>query len=119
MLTCLDAATGTRKWRSETKGKAVGYQDGQILLIGDKILVSSEDGYLALVLADPDQFTELGRVKVFKDRTWNCPAIAHGEPLFAITSRWHALTCGISLRRKARHNKWKLRSRTRFHVRIV
>jgi outer membrane protein assembly factor BamB len=74
-MVCLDEKTGERRWR----GKYYGH--GQLLLVGDVILVSSEKGYLALVSATPEHFRELARFEVFDGKTWNTPALA-GRQLF-------------------------------------
>ncbi len=74
---CLEAQTGARRWRS-TKT----YGNGQLLLVGDAILVQGEFGDLALVAADPAGFRELSRLKVSEaPKTWNTPALA-GHRLF-------------------------------------
>jgi outer membrane protein assembly factor BamB len=69
-LVCLDAETGERRWR----GKYYGH--GQVLLVGEHLLVQGENGTLALVAARTDRFEELGRIKPFEDRTWNTLALA-------------------------------------------
>jgi outer membrane protein assembly factor BamB len=78
IMTCLDAATGKRLWKGDR------YGHGQVLLIGDTILVLSETGDVALVAADPAGFRELARIPVFNGKTWNTPAIA-GNQLFIRT----------------------------------
>jgi outer membrane protein assembly factor BamB len=76
-LVCLEAQTGARRWRS-TKT----YGNGQLLLVGDAILVQSESGEIALAAADPAGFRELSRLKVSDaPKTWNTPALA-GNRLF-------------------------------------
>jgi outer membrane protein assembly factor BamB len=78
-LVCIDQETGERFWR----GRAYGH--GQILSIGRAVggvlLVLSERGHVAVVSADRKAFSERGRMDVFKDRTWNTPALA-GRQLF-------------------------------------
>jgi outer membrane protein assembly factor BamB len=69
-LTCIDLATGNRKWRG---GR---YGHGQILQAGDLLLVLAENGELALVDATADSGKELGRVTIFADKTWNEPTLA-------------------------------------------
>ncbi|HKQ63128.1 MAG TPA: PQQ-binding-like beta-propeller repeat protein [Candidatus Polarisedimenticolaceae bacterium] len=70
ILTCVDAADGRRRW----KGGRYGH--GQILLVGERILVLGERGEIALVAASPDGYRELGRRPALDGKTWNHPALA-------------------------------------------
>jgi outer membrane protein assembly factor BamB len=72
---CLDAATGKRQW----KGGRYGH--GQVLLLADQhvLLVISETGEAVLVAARPDHHEELGHFQAIEGKTWNHPAIAHGN----------------------------------------
>jgi outer membrane protein assembly factor BamB len=72
ILTCLDAATGERAWKN---GR---YGHGQLLLAGDRLVITTETGELALVRATPTAFEELARVPAIEGRTWNVPAIDDG-----------------------------------------
>jgi outer membrane protein assembly factor BamB len=74
-LTCVDLANGRRVWADGH------YGSGQLVLAGDVLVITSETGKLALAAADPAEYRELGSVPVFKDRTWNTPALA-GKQLF-------------------------------------
>lgn len=74
-LACVDAATGKRKWIDGD------YGNGQIVLAGDKLIITGEKGKVSLVAADPAEFRELGSLPVFDARTWNVPALA-GKRLF-------------------------------------
>jgi outer membrane protein assembly factor BamB len=74
ILSCVDLADGTRKW------KGGRYGNGQLVLLPDQdlLLVISEDGDLVLVKATPDQFTEVTRFEgALEGKTWNHPAIVH------------------------------------------
>ncbi len=73
-LTCLDAKTGERKWKARQ-----AYGNGQVLIAGEVLIITAEDGFVALVDARPELFSELKRIPVFKGRTWNVPAIARGR----------------------------------------
>jgi len=75
ILVCLDVNTGERKW----KDGRYGY--GQVILAGDHLIVTSDQGEVALVKASPDKYTEVVRFAALKGQTWNYPAIAEGKLL--------------------------------------
>ncbi len=70
VLVCLDLATGERRWKS---GR---YGHGQTLLVGNRLIVQTEDGELVLVEASPAAHREIARFTVFQQKTWNPPALA-------------------------------------------
>jgi outer membrane protein assembly factor BamB len=75
LLECIELETGKLRWK---KRRTPEFGHGQILLIGDVILVLSESGELALVAASPDEYRELASLQVLDDAnvTWNNPAFA-------------------------------------------
>jgi outer membrane protein assembly factor BamB len=75
IMTCLDAATGETKW------KAGRYGHGQIVRVGDHVLVLTEEGELVLVKANPERLEEVARVPALQGKTWNHPAIDNGRLL--------------------------------------
>jgi outer membrane protein assembly factor BamB len=71
ILSCIDLADGTRKW------KGGRYGNGQLVLLAeqDLLLVVSEEGELALVSATGDGYKELAKVPALDGKTWNHPAV--------------------------------------------
>jgi outer membrane protein assembly factor BamB len=71
ILAAIDLQNGTRAW------KGGRYGAGQMVLLADQdlLLVTSEEGELALVRAMPDQFTEVARFKAIDGKTWNHPVV--------------------------------------------
>lgn len=65
VLECVSAATGERKWRG---GR---YGHGQILLVGDALLVLGEAGELAIGKATSEGWDELGMIQALEGKTWN------------------------------------------------
>jgi len=70
ILTCIDPATGERKWK---RGR---YGHGQMLLVEDKLLIQSEKGALALVDPSPEEFRDLSSIDVLGGKAWNSMAIS-------------------------------------------
>jgi outer membrane protein assembly factor BamB len=70
VLECVDLATGERVW------KAGRYHHGQLLLVGDALLVLSEDGELFMVASGPDSRNNvLGQFQAIEGHTWNTFAL--------------------------------------------
>jgi outer membrane protein assembly factor BamB len=80
IMVCVDPTSGSRCWK---KGR---YGHGQILLVGDVILVLTEIGDVALVEADPQQHRESARFHALDGKTWNTPALS-GNRLFVRNHR--------------------------------
>lgn len=75
VLACVEAATGEQKWR---EGR---YGYGQLLVTQGHLLVLSGDGQVALVKADPNQYSEVNRFRALRGKCWNVPALASGRLL--------------------------------------
>lgn len=72
IMSCIDLKNGARKW------KGGRYGGGQVVLLAeqDLLLVISEEGELALVKAEPDQFTEVAaKMPAIEGKTWNHPVL--------------------------------------------
>jgi len=90
VLACVNAETGERAWR------AGRYGHGQLLLVEDLLLVSTESGAVVLVEAVPSEFRELASWQVFQDKTWNSPALA--GPLLLVRNDREAACLELPLR---------------------
>jgi outer membrane protein assembly factor BamB len=70
ILECVDMQTGKSVW------KAGRYRHGQLLLVDDVLLISSEAGQVVLVAADPKAHRVLATQEVIGDPTWNAPTLS-------------------------------------------
>lgn len=59
-----------RTWRERTK-----YGHGQLLAVGDKLLIHGEDGVLALANLDSKKFDELAKIDTVEGFCWNTIAL--------------------------------------------
>jgi len=64
-LECVEAKTLKRKWRRR------GFGTGQVLLVGDKLLIHAETGKLAIAEANPEEYVELGSIDTIQGTCWN------------------------------------------------
>jgi outer membrane protein assembly factor BamB len=79
-LVCLDPATGERRWQGDR------YGHGQLLLVGDVILFTSEKGEVLLLDPTPEVERIIARFPTLKGKMWNPPALA-GEYLLVRNNR--------------------------------
>lgn len=73
IFTCIDAKTGEPTW------KAGRYGYGQVLAASGHLVITSEQGEVVLLKADPSAHKELAKFQALEGRTWNVPAIADGR----------------------------------------
>ncbi|HEX5175754.1 MAG TPA: PQQ-binding-like beta-propeller repeat protein [Chthoniobacteraceae bacterium] len=83
-VTCIDLANGEPRW----KGERIGH--GQLLLAGDLLLATAENGEVLLFEARSDAAQELGRFSALDGKMWNPPALA---PPFLIVRTEHEAAC--------------------------
>ena len=72
----MDAAeleTGKRRWKKRRRPE-LGH--GQIMLVGDKVLVISESGELVLIAVDGEEYRELAKLQAIEGVTWNNLALS-------------------------------------------
>jgi outer membrane protein assembly factor BamB len=65
ILECVALDNGRRRWKS---GR---YGHGQVLGVGDLLLVLAEEGELHLLELNPEKFTHLGSVRALNGKSWN------------------------------------------------
>jgi len=70
VLTCINPDDGERLW----KGGRYGH--GQMLLVGDLLLVQGESGELNLIEPNPEEHRELGQISVLGNKSWNNMALS-------------------------------------------
>ncbi len=70
VMQCVDLKTGHEKWHGPE------YGHGQLLRVGDVLLVTTEFGEVALVQFDPEEFHELAKFSALDGKTWNNPALS-------------------------------------------
>jgi outer membrane protein assembly factor BamB len=76
---CVKASTGELKWRQSGFGLGKDQTDyASTIAVGKNLLLLTYDGQLVLIAANPEQYTELGRVQVC-GKTWSHPALADGK----------------------------------------
>lgn len=70
-LECAEIPSLKRKWKKRGR-----FGNGQLLLVGDKLLVHGEKGTLHLVAASPEKFQELGKIDTIDGVCWNTIALS-------------------------------------------
>jgi outer membrane protein assembly factor BamB len=83
IFTCIDLDNnGEKQWKKGRYGK------GQVLLLGnsDVLFVITEKGQGILVKADPGAHTELAKLPMLNDKTWNHPVVV-GDRLYGRNAR--------------------------------
>jgi outer membrane protein assembly factor BamB len=75
LLECIELATGHVAWKQRHHPE---FGHGQMMLIGDVMLVSSETGWLTMVEVSPQSYHELASILELDpaDVTWNNPAFS-------------------------------------------
>jgi len=70
ILECVNVADGERRWK---RGR---YGHGQVLRVGDVLIVQAEIGEVALVEASSERYVELMRFQAIEGKSWNNPALS-------------------------------------------
>src|SRR5436190_237960 len=83
---CVNAVTGETKWTQSGFGIGKDQTDyASSIGVGRNVLILTYDGQLVLIAANPEKYTELGRVQVC-GKTWSYPALV-GNKLYVRDGR--------------------------------
>lgn len=72
-LTCVNAETGERAWRSRLPG------DGWVALAQDHLVVLTKEGELHIIKATPENYQPVTSTRIFSDLAWSPPSLANGH----------------------------------------
>jgi len=71
-LQCVSVETGEMKWGKRSFGK------GSLIIVGDKLVVMSDQGKIIIVEATPDEYHEIGSFQALEGKSWTAPSYANG-----------------------------------------
>ncbi|MFG0264540.1 MAG: PQQ-binding-like beta-propeller repeat protein [Rhodopirellula sp. JB055] len=71
-LQAVEIESGKRLWEQSRRDR---FGQGQAVLVEDVLVVQSEEGDVALVAADPEEYRELIRIPALEHKTWNIPTV--------------------------------------------
>ena len=69
---CVEFETGNPRWGQDGFGK------GSLFIAGDKLIILSEKGELAIAQASPDAYTEISRAHILGGKCWTVPVLCNG-----------------------------------------
>jgi len=72
-LTCLDLATGEKKWSQGGMGT------GSLMIADGKLIILGETGTLVIAAASPEGFKELASAEILTGKCWTVPVLANGR----------------------------------------
>jgi outer membrane protein assembly factor BamB len=72
-LTCLDLATGDKKWSQGGMGT------GSLMIADGKLIILGERGKLVIAEASPEGYKELASAEILTGKCWTYPVLANGR----------------------------------------
>ena len=72
-LTCLDLATGDKKWSQGGMGT------GSLMIADGKLIILGEKGKLVIAAASPEGYKELASAEILTGKCWTYPVLANGR----------------------------------------
>jgi outer membrane protein assembly factor BamB len=74
-LQCMNAESGARQWLKRGFGK------GSLIMVGNRLVVLSDQGALTIVEVTPDEYKEIATVDILEGRSWTAPSFSNGKLL--------------------------------------
>jgi outer membrane protein assembly factor BamB len=68
IMECVQLSDGKPRWKDRRRGD---FGHGQLLLVGDSLLVQAESGEVVMLEPSGESLKELGRFPALSDQTWN------------------------------------------------
>jgi outer membrane protein assembly factor BamB len=84
-LTCIDLATGEKKWAQGGMGT------GSLMIADGKLIILGEKGKLVIAEASPEGYKELASAEILKGKCWTVPVLSNGK-IYARNAAGH-LVC--------------------------
>ncbi len=72
-LECIDLDTGEPMW---SQSRSTRYGHGQMLRVGDCLVIQAEAGEVAIVETSRESFNVFATIKGLGDKSWNIPSVA-------------------------------------------
>ncbi len=72
-LVCISAETGEMKWGQRGFGK------GSLIILGDKLIVLSDQGLITIAEASSEKFTKISSFQALHGKSWTAPSFADGK----------------------------------------
>jgi outer membrane protein assembly factor BamB len=69
----VDIRTGKDIW------KEGGFGPGQVILVGDKVVATSDKGEVVVAAANHEKYSEVARKDVLEGKVWSYPVLAGGK----------------------------------------
>lgn len=90
VFVCLDPQTGERRWKDGRFGH------GQLVLVGQHLLVQTESGEVVIIDPDPSRLLVVARFQALDGKTWNPPAFP--APVLLVRNDLEAAAYELTLR---------------------
>jgi outer membrane protein assembly factor BamB len=89
-LTCIDFATGEKKWSQD------GMATGSLMVADGKLVILGERGKLVIAEASPEGFKELASAQILpQTKCWTVPVLANGK-IYARSAAGHFVCLDVS-----------------------